>query len=137
MTKGHEDQVAEPLVHVDSSALFSPLPASPVDGAVGQARGLVIAGIRLNAGCTGATLNPRLLNDTRCNGSFKCVGERGARSDGYSLGKVSPAGWIVGALNTTVGALLLLTNKRKADAQTSIGADVYNHGGGLKIRRQF
>jgi hypothetical protein len=134
-------RTVERPVGFDSSVLASP----PLDhGDTNQPGGflpgkgpLTVAGIRLGTGPSPMLLSKRYAPDTRCDCPHKCGPDKGAVSSGFSLDGVSSVGWIVGAVNLGLGAFLLMTNDRKTGAETSIGADIYRGGGGLKFRRSI
>ena len=62
---------------------------------------------------------------------------KNATSDGLSLGDVSEAGWVVGAVGVAVGAYLLVTSDKKSGRETTVGTDFFAKGVGLRVRRRF
>jgi hypothetical protein len=102
------------------------------------ANSLSVAGIGLGTGPAPITHAAKRDLDRRCeNAQRVCSNDRNATSGGASLAELSPLGWLVGALNVGIGTYLLITSDRRTGSATSIGADFYKGGGGLKIRRQW
>lgn len=105
---------------------------------VGDAPGIKIAGISLTTKSP-ATMSQRGPNDRLGDPAHKTRWSdgRNATSSGLSLDAVSGVGWLVGALGIGVGTYLLVTSDKSKGRETTLGADFYSKGVGLRVRRRW
>ena len=99
---------------------------------------LGLAGIGLGATTSFIALKKDPPPDRQCADPIRiCSPDGKAASGNGSLSTLSAAGWAIGALGITTGAVLLLTRDPKTGHETALGPDIYKRGAGLSVRRTW
>jgi hypothetical protein len=100
---------------------------------------LGLAGIGLGATTSVMSLSQRNPPpDRQCADPIRiCSPDGKAASGSSSLSTLSAAGWAIGAMGVTTGAVLLLTSSPKTGHETALGPDIYKRGAGLSVRRTW
>jgi hypothetical protein len=98
---------------------------------------LGVAGIGLGATTSVLALRKDPL-DRQCADPIRiCSPDGKARSGGVPFGAVSAAGWALGVLGISTGAVLVLTSNPKTGRETALGTDFYRGGAGLRVSRNW